>query len=105
MNKFVRFFQNFMLKLQCYYLYCINNKGNYITAVCHIYNFILKLLFFPGRNSMVKDVCTHVGTENNIPAWIVLYCLSTQMDFKNPMFAVEYYRQTVTSNEVSTGSK
>jgi hypothetical protein len=57
------------------------------------------MFFF--RSSLVKDLCTHVGTENNTPAWIVLYCLSTQMEFKNPMFAVDYYRQTVGSNEVN----
>jgi hypothetical protein len=46
-----------------------------------------------------------VGTENNVPAWIVLYCLSTQMHFKNPLFVVEYYQRNVVSHEVSTGSK
>ena len=53
------------------------------------------------RNSLVQDVCTHVGTENNVPAWIVLYCLSTQMHFKNPLFVVEYYQRNVVSREVS----
>jgi len=57
------------------------------------------------RNSLVQDVCTHVGTENNVPAWIVLYCLSTQMRFKNPLFVVEYYQRNVVSHEVSTDSK
>jgi hypothetical protein len=56
------------------------------------------------RNSLVKDVYTHVGTENNVPAWIVLYCLSTQMRFRNPVFVVEYYQKNVVSHEVSTGS-
>jgi hypothetical protein len=46
-----------------------------------------------------------VGTENNVPAWIVLYCLSTQMHFKNPVFVVEYYKKNVDSHEVSTGSQ
>jgi hypothetical protein len=60
--------------------------------------------FFFLRNSLVQDVCTHVGTENNVPAWVVLCCLSTQMRFKNPLFVVEYYQRNVVSREVSTGS-
>ncbi|XP_069677382.1 condensin-2 complex subunit D3-L-like [Periplaneta americana] len=52
------------------------------------------------RSTLVKELCTHVGTENNLPAWIVLYCLSTHMDLKKPLFAVEYYREAVASKEV-----
>lgn len=105
--KLTSFVQNF-LKLHCYN--CFNTKNNSVTKVSHSYTCLLKLPFFFFvcdfyRNGLVKDLCTHVGTENNIPAWIVLYCLSTQMDFKNPMFTIEYYRQTVVSSEVSTDKK
>lgn len=67
--------------------------------------FDMACFFFCLRNGLVQDVCTHVGTENNVPAWIVLYCLSTQMQFKKPLFVVEYYQRNVVSHEVSTDSK
>ncbi|XP_066991019.2 condensin-2 complex subunit D3 [Anabrus simplex] len=55
--------------------------------------------------NLVRLLKTHISTENNVPAWMFLTCIAEYQDIKDPVFALEYYRDHYTdpSEEVKYG--
>lgn len=47
------------------------------------------------NQNMIKMIKTHVGTENNNQAWVLLSCISEYVDIDNPDFVTSYYLEVV----------
>ena len=46
-------------------------------------------------HSYVKMIKTHVGTENDGPAWVLLSSISEYVDIEDPKFVMNYYLDVV----------